>query len=181
MCVARRLPSQYNKGHFNCLADNKHFFKNVRRLSTIFLALREKKKSRRYRSQFNKANNNSHNDAINAHGCCKNALTVYRDEKLLRAPFAIKKSPRSLARARIRQSPTQRQPRLWRLNYTLLFFSARRRASAIIRLVGTLRSGLIELTIRQWHAEKREAHRERRGAAKRQQAGLSCIWSVSLY
>lgn len=39
------------------------------------------------------------------------------------------------------------------------FFSARRRASAIIRLVGTLRSGLIELTIRQWHAEKREAHR----------------------
>lgn len=44
-------------------------------------------------------------------------------------------------KVRVRQSPTQRQPRLWRLNYTLLFFSARRRASAIIRLVGTFDLG----------------------------------------
>lgn len=93
-------------------------------------------KNRRYRSQFNKANNNSHNDAINAHGRCKNALTVYRGEKPLRAVCDKKKG------TRVRQSPTQRQPRLWRLNYTLLFFcSARRRASAIIRLVGTFDLG----------------------------------------
>lgn len=44
-------------------------------------------------------------------------------------------------KVRVRQSPTQRQPRLWRLNYTLLFFLARRRASAIIRLVGTFDLG----------------------------------------
>lgn len=71
-----------------------------------------------------------------AHGCCKNALTVYRGEKPLRAVCDKKKG------VRVRQSPTQRQPRLWQLNYTLsFFFQPVGAASAIIRLVGTFDLG----------------------------------------
>lgn len=100
-----------------------------------------KKKNRRYRSQFNKANNNSHNDAINAsvraraHGCCKNALTVYRGEKPLRAVCDKKKGPRTpIADA------TTASVMATKL-YSLLFFQPVGAASAIIRLVGTFDLG----------------------------------------
>lgn len=63
------------------------------------------------------------------------------------------------------------------------FFCTRRRAGAILFCFGRdVRSGLIELTIRQW------ARRETRGTVRtcgvqsgRLASPLSCIWSVSLY
>lgn len=154
------------------VSDNKHAFLKVHASPQFFSAA----ENRRYRSQFNKANNNSHNDAINAHGCCKNALTVYRSEKPLRAVCDIKKKgPRTpIADA------TTASVMATKLYFPFFLQPVGVRASAIIRLVGTFdlwahRTHDTSVA----HAEKREAP-WCRGAAKRQ-AGLSCIWSVSLY
>lgn len=70
-----------------------------------------------------------------AHGCCKNALTVYRGEKPLRAVCDKKKGPRTpIADA------TTASVMATKL-YSLLFFQPVGAASAIIRLVGTFDLG----------------------------------------